>query len=303
MGNIDQDKIRIEPLKNSINPGFLISFPYEYSDSREVFLSISGELYANQAQKERIRIANLYSSIDNQTNSTRKIVINTQNTWDTNSNLSLTAELSPKAIEYLENLRTQNKKGDISLRLNIIITSINQFTIENGNPALSIRDYAHNSNITIKHSDWIHDFCPVFGIGNFFLFEYIMPEGIKGSTELVERLNGTMQSLESMKKHITNGEWQQAINESRGIAELLRKNAIKDEIKNLVVQDGGTEEAAKHLTDSIDNLFNYASKFHHKTQNGKITTDMKPSKEDAYLIYTLSVNLVSLVSAKLNRLS
>jgi hypothetical protein len=49
----------------------------------------------------------------------------------------------------------------------------------------------------------------------------------------------------------------------------------------------------------------FASKFHHKLDKSKkkITPEIKASKEDAYLIYTLSMNIVNLISKKMQRLS
>jgi len=70
-----------------------------------------------------------------------------------------------------------------------------------------------------------------------------------------------------------------------------------------LLRDGYSEQAFEDLNKSIKELFNFSSKFHHKEDRGKrIMPEIKASKEDAYLIYSLSMNLVNLISKKFQRL-
>ncbi len=58
------------------------------------------------------------------------------------------------------------------------------------------------------------------------------------------------------------------------------------------------------LNDCINLLFKFSSKFHHKEDlQKKIMPEIKASKEDAELIYSLSINILNLISKKLQRLS
>jgi len=40
--------------------------------------------------------------------------------------------------------------------------------------------------VTISSSDWIHDYCPVFQIGKFAVFEYLLPEYTEGTGSIEE---------------------------------------------------------------------------------------------------------------------
>jgi len=82
----------------------------------------------------------------------------------------------------------------------------------------------------------------------------------------------------------------------------LVKNS--DEIKEILIESGYTEEASDELNKAFRGFFNLSSKFIHRLNRNK--TDIIPnipvSKEDAYLIYTLSLNIVNLLTNKLKRL-
>jgi len=78
----------------------------------------------------------------------------------------------------------------------------------------------------------------------------------------------------------------------------------QDEIKDLLIRDGYTEPAFADLNESLKKLFDYSSKFHHREDKGKkIMPEIKASKEDAYLIYSASMNIVNLISKKMQRLN
>ncbi len=96
------------------------------------------------------------------------------------------------------------------------------------------------------------------------------------------------------------GDWNGVIEDSRAVWELLRN---KDEIKDLLMRDGYSEQAFIDLNESLRQLFNFSSKFHHKEDKGKkIMPEIKASKEDAYLIYAISMTIVNLISKKMQRL-
>lgn len=171
-----------------------------------------------------------------------------------------------------------------------------------GQPAfIEVRDNNFKMDINIASSDWIHDFCPIFQIGKFSIFEYLLPAYIVGSGSLEERLNEAINAIKKMEGKILEGEWDEVIDESRPICELLRN---EKEIKDLMVRDGYNEQAFMDLNGSIKNLFNFSSKFIHRLdKDKKIMPEIKASKEDAYLIYSLCINLVNLISKKMQRLS
>ncbi len=166
---------------------------------------------------------------------------------------------------------------------------------------IEIRNNNFKKPVTIPSSDWIHDYCPVFQIGRFSVFEYLIPDYIEGSGSVEERLNESINAIQKMEKNLIKCEWNQVIEDSRAVWELLRN---KEEIKDLLMRDGHTEEAYTDLNEGIKQLFNYSSKFHHREDRGKrVMPEIKASKEDAYLIYAISMNIVNVISKKMQRLA
>ncbi len=183
-----------------------------------------------------------------------------------------------------------------------------------GSPTfIEIENNNFKNKVIIRSSDWIHDYCPVFQIGRFSVFEYLMPDYIEGSGSIEERLNESINAIRKMEENMIKGEWNQVIEDSRAVWELLRN---QEEIKDLFKRDGYTDEAVNALCGYknsnekkhygyFDNLFSFASKFHHKLDERKkiVQPDIKASKEDAYLIYATSMNIVNLISKKMQRIN
>ncbi|MHB1664267.1 MAG: hypothetical protein ACYCT7_03250 [bacterium] len=170
---------------------------------------------------------------------------------------------------------------------------------DNGPIFLEVIDDINDLPITIPSSDWIHDFCPAFNIGKFFVFEYLMPNYTEGSDSFEERLNKAINAIKDMESKMIAGEWTDVIEDSRPIFELLKNQG---EIKNLFIEDGFTDEAYNNLNNSLQSLFDFSSKFHHSvSQTKKVMPKIKASKEDAYLIYTISMTIVNLISKKLQK--
>lgn len=167
---------------------------------------------------------------------------------------------------------------------------------------LELRNYEIKKELVIKSSDWIHDYCPVFQIGKFTVFEYFTPDFIQGSGTLEELINESIKALKKMEQNLVEAEWNQVIEDSRAIAELIRK---KEEVKDLLKRDGYTDQAIEDLMDkSLQGIFDFASKFHHKLdKNKKLMPEIKASKEDAYLIYAASLGIMNLISKKVQRLN
>jgi hypothetical protein len=104
-----------------------------------------------------------------------------------------------------------------------------------------------------------------------------------------------------MEYNMIRGEWTEVIKDSRVVWELLRNQS---EIKDLLMGDGYTEPAFTDLNESLKQLFNYSSKFHHREdREKKMMPEIKASKEDAYLIYATSMAIVNLISKKMQRIS
>ncbi len=165
---------------------------------------------------------------------------------------------------------------------------------------LEFKNYHIKKIVTIFSSQWINDYCPVFQLGKFIVFELPILEELRDS-QLNERLVNSIDKIKKMKIHLLHGEWEDVIADSREIWELIKKT---DEITDILIKSGYTEEASEDLNNVFRGFFNLSSKFIHRLNRNK--TDIIPkipvSKEDAYLIYTLSLNIINFLANKLKRL-
>ena len=337
------DKIEVKPVQESINPELMFEMEIFIRRGYEILLEITGGVFSDENKK----LANIHEFIHETTNMELS-ARDQMNEREEKFTIKLIAPLNHNVLDYIETLRTQNKKGDVILTLDIFVkmliskTSLSyMFMMDDakfpyqlpehskdakpvfyqyqrdgfstrqtnmwilsgdGSPAfIEIRNNNLKNKVTISSSDWIHDYCPVFQIGRFSVFEYLLPEYVEGSGSIEERLSGSIDAIKNMEYDMIRGEWTGVIQDSRVVWELLRN---QDEIKDLLTRDGYTEPAVTDLNKSIKELFNYSSKFHHREDRGKkIMPEIKASKEDAYLMYATSMAIVNLISKKMQRLS
>lgn len=329
------DKIEVKPVIDSINPELMFEIYCFIERKYEIPLEITGYILSEDNKK----IANIH-----QVEYLRDLQLELsarggRDTGESNFILKLIAPLTHKALDYIETLRTVNSKSDIVLNVEIFVkilksrTLLSYLHLGKSNPQdfqpvyykYQSEEYHIQQNnmwilsgdssstfietinknfsnkIVIPSSDWIHDYCPVFQIGKFAVFEYLLPEYTEGTGSIEERLNESINAIKKMEEDLVKGEWNGVIENSRPVCELLKH---QDEIKDLLITDGYTEQAFIELNKSLQNLFNYSSKFIHKLDKGKrLMPDIKASKEDAYLIYSLSMSLVNLISKKYQRLN
>ena len=332
------EKIEIKPLQDSINPEMVFDIELQIVGGKEIPLVIIGSL----SSVENKKISNIYEPIHERNknielsagrgNKEEKLLIKvnaplnskvldyieTLRTKTPKGDVILTLDiviktlisrtvLSPMFLLERGTLDLPKKYEDAELIFyqyqNDFSPSLGNMWIlsgEGGPHFIGVRTNYFNEKITIPSSDWIHDYCPVFQIGKFAVFEYLIPEYTEGAGNIEERLNHSISAIKKMEDHIIKGEWNEVIEDSRAVWELLRN---QNEITDLLRRDGYTEEASTDLNESIKKLFDLSSKFHHEEDKGKrVMAKIKASKEDAYLIYTISINLVNLISKKIQRL-
>lgn len=165
---------------------------------------------------------------------------------------------------------------------------------------LEIRDVPQQIPIEIAASDWVQDFVPQLGIGRFVIAELPLPSPAAVGDEFAKRLNEAIKALSEMEEKVKEGEWNEVIEKSRPVFELLTTS--KDMIKALLTEGKGySEEATSALTAGVGSLFDYGSKFVKKTKKGELLPKINAEKEDAYLVYALSVNLVNLLTQKVRK--
>jgi len=165
---------------------------------------------------------------------------------------------------------------------------------------LEVRDVYQEIPKTIASSDWVNDFAPQLGIGRFITIELPLPSPVAINKEFAERLNKATETLQKMEEEVKKGEWNEVIQNSRPVAELLRDEVM---VSSVLAKHGFTEEATGSLLGTIRNLFDYSSKFIHKVEKDGtiIPAEIKAEKEDAYLIYSVSIGLLNLLTQKVKK--
>lgn len=332
------DNIKIKPATESINPEFIFDINCILERNREIPLEISGYVLSENNKK----LANIHQIFHFENHQFELSALEDRYNREYNTNFQLTAPLNQRILDYIETLRTTNSKSDVILNIEIFVklleskiilsnmilgekdnegfqqvfykydpefpttqtqTQINMWILSgnSGPEFIKTVNKKFTNRVTISSSDWIHDYCPVYQIGKFAVFEFLIPEYTEGTGSIEERLNKSINAIKKMENNILEGEWNEVIEDSRAVWELLRN---RDEIKDLLKDDGYTDQAIENFNEIITQLFKFSSKFLHQEEirNRKIMPEMKASKEDAYLIYSLSLNLVNLISKKFQRL-
>ncbi len=165
---------------------------------------------------------------------------------------------------------------------------------------------------TIKASDWVNKFQRYLGVGKFMIVEIREPELTDVQTaqlsewqkELSKRVNRAKEALVKMEEKLREGDWGETISESRVIYEVFDvkkypQNMTKEINEFFENAYSGSETAIKSLEEAIGKLFDYASGLHHAVSSPKDGKALKEpyvgTKEDAYMVYMLSVSLINIV--------
>jgi hypothetical protein len=294
------DKIEVKPVEESINPELMFEMEIFIRRGYEIPLEITGGVFSDENKK----LANIHEFI-HEANNIELSAQDQRNEREEKLIIKLIAPLNHKVLDYIETLRTQNKKGDVILTLDIFVktliskTSLSHMFMldgaklpyqlpepyEDAKPV--VYQYQRDGFSTRQINMWILS-GPVFQIGKFSVFEYLLPEYIEGSGSIEERLSGSIDAIKNMEYNMIRGEWTDVIKDSRVVWELLRN---QDEIKDLLMGDGYNEQAYTELNESLRHLFKYSSKFHHREDlDKKIMPEIKASKEDAYLTIVQTID-------------
>ncbi len=336
------EKIDISPSLDSINPELIFDIIFIFNQKIEIPLQISGSLYSKDNKKianlyqslsntnTSLELAAHSTSSDNDQKLNVQLIaplsekalnyIQEIHNKSPKGDIDLTLNLNVQIMHsrtnlsyvHLENLSKYPREFKEIFEDRQIITykyqkdyfapASNMWLLSGDNKPtfLEFKNYHIKESVRIISSQWIYDYCPVFQIGNFIVYELPIFEELD-DLQLNERLINSINNIKEMKKHLLYGEWDDVIADSREIWELLRNT---DEITNILINSGYTEEASEDLNNVFNGFFNFSSKFIHRLNKKK--TDIIPripvSKEDAYLIYALSMNIVYLLVNKLKRL-
>ncbi|MGB7532202.1 MAG: hypothetical protein WA977_04380 [Halobacteriota archaeon] len=346
---VDIDKIKVEPLRDSVSPEIRFDIPLYYRAKYEMPIAAMGILLSEDGKKIS-DLTEMVTDVSKTSELAAKDIAASESEKEEEIVLSMVAKLDPIALDHIEDLRSKNSKGDVKLSLEIVVRTLNSHTIlsylllHKGTPPFELSKDRKNAqvvlhnwpekgfsaestdmwilsgqggstflklrnnndqlkaNVKIPSNDWLHDFCPVLQVGKFAVFEFKIPEYKERKGDLSKRINEAIKAVEKMEGDLRKSEWNRVIEDSRPIWELLRN---VDKIKDLLLRDGYTEEAAGDLNAIINKLFDYSSKFHHKLgkpPEKKIMYEIKASKEDAYFMYTTGLAFANMISKKTQRL-
>lgn len=331
------EEVKAYPVKDSFTPEIQFDISFLIVRDREIPIQLSGRLLSDEKKK----IANLYELVSSGAQYNLEAE-SSQRKDEMNLKKILIAPLNRKILDYLESRRIKNEKNDVIFTLEMCIrilksTSLlssvialetepfelppkgkpviydysdttlrryNDLWLISGNNSpkfLEIHEQIFTKEVRISASDWIHDYCPVFDFGRFIVFELPILEKVSESGTFEKKVNLAIESLRDMEQNMNQGEWNTVMNYSREISELFR---YEEGIKDIFIRNQYGEKAYKNFNESVKQLFNFASKFHHKLdhKDKTILPETKASKEDAYLIYTLSVAIVNNILTKIKRL-
>lgn len=305
--------------QNSILPSLLVSIEVSHYYNMEALISISGSLrsgsgvtiaHLSEQQFQGERNIDLKLFDENQTNE----IFSGANKYRSSFYVTLTAVLTPKAIQHIEEVREKTGEKSVLLGCRLVsrIVTLPYKPKSAGGPqtndtliAIKTKEISLDQ-YKISQSDWINSYAKPLGIGNYLLLELNIPskhEVDEAWTELYHRLRLRLSEIETANRE---GDWQKAMMASRQFYEGLhfKKNNKKDQefreaLKELFLKDNHSTSSFDTFLLGVDNFFDFTSKyFHDKDKAGAFNPVPNPTKEDAYLVYALALSLLNIIGKK-----
>ncbi len=306
--NINNIEIKVET--QSINPMLNIWVHLDFEYLEEIPISISGKLCHKNGQIISV-LTEYQLNVDRQYGLILKAKEKKNSIRNPASyhSVQLSALLTPSAIESIEIQREKNKDKSVEFHIELVyktLTSLTDLDDLGKDDLVRVNITSKSSSIRIEQSDWINNFSPTLGIGNFLLLELNI-----GELNVTEFWKGMFEQLTTcvldMEKSIQLGEWKKAIEYSRQIFDGLNLNrkkqgtvSFKDELTKILEIEQHNAEGINDLLNAIKSLFDFTSKYAHPTdRNGDIKPYPNAKKEDAYFVYTLSIGLLNLIGTKI----
>lgn len=311
------EKLEVKPMTFSTEPEFIIDAVFSYENDCRVPIKCAGYIYLDQL---RVATLNEYTpgNVNDISFSSRNANNNAKRIYKT----AFVAPISRFVLSKFEEKRNMDVKRDLKfnvvLNITVLETMFDTVPVKpeapsiHHNPSLigavsavhdaifKYRPYNYQQEYRIPSADWIHDFVPVFQNSKFHVFELPIPQITKKKGDFGKRINLAINSIKEMETAKNNGDWSELVGKSRPVWELIKHRA---EIIELLKNDGLSEPATSNYNVLIQALFDFSSKFVHKESKTKELMSNKADKEDAELIYTLSVSLLNLISRKMEKFS
>ncbi len=301
----------IKAYEKSVNPSLQISitiyYSSEYSIESKIPLSLEGEVLSS----DNTHLAN-FCSTSSMLDQTQYINLSGISPYQNSSNPSYNSDvivnLSKEALVHIGEMREKNINKDVELKINLkikylisnvsIVGDMNILSCNKGRSFLKLKTDNFYESCTIRASNWINDYAPKLGLGKYIILEIPEPDILEE-----EKFKELISIKDKVKSHLDQGNWNDAIINSRMVFELLSKDGdLKELLKNSFANQCFSDDAIKNFFSGINEFFNFTSKFVHSLdQNNKFQQCPTAYKEDAYMVYTIISNLLNMISKKNHR--
>jgi hypothetical protein len=308
---IKEPKITIDT--QCIEPTLSIRTDIEFKDKIYVPISISGKLFSGDGKV--IAFINEYQ-FSGETYYTLKSLSKIEKErikreqYSTTYYATLNATITSKVIDHIESIREKDLEKTARFRIEYIIKYLDipaepSAFLENDLIRINIKQIT--KTVEIKQSEWIRQYSPHLGIGNFLLLELNIPD-YKNVTEfwknLYEKLTENLKEIETCMQ---NGDWQKAMFCARKFYENAKigdnkkgHTQFKDEFNKLMIKDQHSQQGIDDLHTAIWKMFEFTSKYvHDQNKEGDIKPNPISTKEDAYFSYAIALGLLNLIGKKM----
>jgi hypothetical protein len=223
--------------------------------------------------------------------------------------VQMKANLSPKAIEYIELQRERDYEKSARFYLDFTVKYLELGETSQNSKSeslLKLKGKKFNDAFIIKQSDWIKNFSPPLGIGNFLLLEMRIPENKKVSKFWIQLYEKLTLNLRDMEICLQSGDWVKTMFFARKFYENIKigdkkpaHKKFREEFNKLLAKDQHSQEGIDNLYDGIWKFFDFLSKYSHdKDREGNFNPLPVSTKEDAYFAYALAIGLLNLIGKK-----
>jgi hypothetical protein len=328
----------IKACEKSVNPSIQISLTINYNESK-IPLSLEGGILSSDNMLLANFCST--SSMPQQTQDINLFANNSyQERYNQSYNSDVIMNLTKEALDYIEKIREKNTNKDVILRINFKIKylisnvlvshlflssdkqyqglaaikqcpvvydnggntsyanvgDMNILSGNNGKSFLKLKTDNFNEDFKISASDWINNYTPKLGLGKYIILEIPEPDIWEE-----EKFKELISIKNKVKSHLDQGNWNDAISNSRMIFELLGKEeGLKEFLKNSFTDQCFPDEAINDFFAGISGLFDFTSKFAHVTDRSKSFQPCPIAyKEDAYIAYSIISNLLNMISKKI----
>ncbi len=303
----------------SINPTLLVTCEFEYFSNWETPVSVSGELLLSDNRRATQMIWNhlqrsLNTKLTFPNNEVQRAIRDQPDDNKNSIKVILSAELSPRVIDQIELLRAKDPEKAARFSANISFTSIRSETTQRNNenePRLGLEVGNSTFSLVSSQGEWVRKFSEPLGIGKFLLVELRLMDHMDLPKEWKEVFQHAQARLVEMEEYLRHGAWLDVISRGRMAFEAIK--VFDDKIENaaLKTEFDAALLASNHDTDGISDLdkgvkgiYHYASKFvHARSKTGILKPNPIATKEDAYLMYSLCLNILNMVGSKLHLLA